>query len=222
MSRLRSPSHHRPRFHAGARGPLLHAALSDLGARVIKIERPGEGDDTRRGYAQMEAGRTDQGTYFIRINAGKSSLALDLSSTRRPGRSSSTWRASPTSWWRISSPEWSARTRLRLRRALGGEARSRVLLDLRLRPERPAALTAGVPSHHQRDVRHHAPRAPDRSRAAAPDICRPPTCWPAPTPSARSWPGALAAHADGSRRLPRRVDAGGMVAAEDINYGGHA
>src|SRR4029453_9003271 len=60
-------------------GPYCTRLLCDLGARVIKIERPGEGDDTRRGHAQMEEGRTDQATYFIRINAGKSSLALDLS-----------------------------------------------------------------------------------------------------------------------------------------------
>jgi len=63
-------------------GPYCTRLLSDLGARVIKIERPGEGDDTRRGHAQMEEGRTDQATYFIRINAGKSSLALDLSHAR--------------------------------------------------------------------------------------------------------------------------------------------
>jgi crotonobetainyl-CoA:carnitine CoA-transferase CaiB-like acyl-CoA transferase len=60
-------------------GPYCTRLLSDLGAHVIKIERPGEGDDTRRGHAQIEPGRTDQGTYFIRINAGKSSLAIDLS-----------------------------------------------------------------------------------------------------------------------------------------------
>ena len=60
-------------------GPYCTRLLSDLGAQVIKVERPGEGDDTRRGHAQMEEGRTDQATYFIRINAGKSSLALDLS-----------------------------------------------------------------------------------------------------------------------------------------------
>src|SRR5215831_16209832 len=63
-------------------GPYCTRLLSDLGARVIKIERPGEGDDTRRGHAQIEPGRTDQGTYFIRINAGKSSLALDLSHSK--------------------------------------------------------------------------------------------------------------------------------------------
>src|SRR5207249_8376663 len=42
-----------------------------------KIERR-EGDDTRRGYFQLEPGREDQATYFVRINVGKRSVALDL------------------------------------------------------------------------------------------------------------------------------------------------
>jgi len=63
-------------------GPYCTRMLADLGARVIKIERPGEGDDTRRGYIQLEEGRPDQGTYFVRINAGKLSVALDLGHPR--------------------------------------------------------------------------------------------------------------------------------------------
>jgi len=59
-------------------GPYCTRLLADLGARVIKVERPGEGDDTRRGHVQLEPGRTDQATYFIRVNAGKWSVALDL------------------------------------------------------------------------------------------------------------------------------------------------
>jgi CoA:oxalate CoA-transferase len=63
-------------------GPYCTRLLADLGARVIKVERPGEGDDTRRGYFQVEEGRADQATYFIRINAGKLGVAVDLSSPR--------------------------------------------------------------------------------------------------------------------------------------------
>jgi crotonobetainyl-CoA:carnitine CoA-transferase CaiB-like acyl-CoA transferase len=59
-------------------GPYCTRLLADLGARVIKIERPGEGDETRRGYIQVEDGRDDQATYFLRVNVGKLSLALDL------------------------------------------------------------------------------------------------------------------------------------------------
>ena len=63
-------------------GPYCTRLLADLGARVIKIERPGEGDDTRHGYTQLEEGRTDQATYFVRVNAGKLGVALDLAHPR--------------------------------------------------------------------------------------------------------------------------------------------
>jgi len=59
-------------------GPYCTRLFADLGARVLKIERPGEGDEMRRGFLQLEEGRTDQATYFVRINAGKRSVALDL------------------------------------------------------------------------------------------------------------------------------------------------
>jgi crotonobetainyl-CoA:carnitine CoA-transferase CaiB-like acyl-CoA transferase len=59
-------------------GPYCTRMLADLGARVIKVERPGEGDEVRRGMLQLEDGRTDQGTYFIRVNAGKLGVAVDL------------------------------------------------------------------------------------------------------------------------------------------------
>jgi CoA:oxalate CoA-transferase len=58
-------------------GPYCTRLLADLGADVLKIERR-EGDDTRRGYFQLEPGRQDQATYFVRINVGKRSVALDL------------------------------------------------------------------------------------------------------------------------------------------------
>lgn len=59
-------------------GPYCTRLLADLGARVIKVERPGLGDEMRQAPEQIEPGREDQSTYFIRFNAGKQSLGLDL------------------------------------------------------------------------------------------------------------------------------------------------
>jgi CoA:oxalate CoA-transferase len=63
-------------------GPYCTRLLADLGARVIKVERPGEGDEMRRSPHQLEPGRDDQSTYFTRVNAGKESVAIDLSHPR--------------------------------------------------------------------------------------------------------------------------------------------
>jgi len=55
-------------------GPFAAMMLADLGARVVKVERPGAGDDSR-GYGPFVAGRS---LYFARVNRGKESIALDL------------------------------------------------------------------------------------------------------------------------------------------------
>lgn len=59
-------------------GPYATRMLADLGARVIKIERPGEGDEIRYTVLQLDPNRTDQSSYFARLNAGKESIAIDL------------------------------------------------------------------------------------------------------------------------------------------------
>jgi crotonobetainyl-CoA:carnitine CoA-transferase CaiB-like acyl-CoA transferase len=59
-------------------GPYCTRLLADLGAQVIKIERPGEGDEIRYTTLQLEPGRTDQSTYYVRLNAGKRGIAIDL------------------------------------------------------------------------------------------------------------------------------------------------
>jgi crotonobetainyl-CoA:carnitine CoA-transferase CaiB-like acyl-CoA transferase len=63
-------------------GPYCTRLLADLGARVVKIERPGEGDEMRRAPLQLEEGRDDQSSYFIRCNAGKLGVAVDLGHPR--------------------------------------------------------------------------------------------------------------------------------------------
>jgi CoA:oxalate CoA-transferase len=57
-------------------GPYCTMVLSDLGARVIKVEQPGKGDDSRA-YGPFIAG---QSGYFAAMNRGKESIALDLKS----------------------------------------------------------------------------------------------------------------------------------------------
>ena len=55
-------------------GPFATMMLADLGARVVKVERPVLGDDSR-GYGPFTGGRS---LYFARVNRGKESVALDL------------------------------------------------------------------------------------------------------------------------------------------------
>jgi CoA:oxalate CoA-transferase len=59
-------------------GPYCTRLLADLGARVIKVERPGEGDEVRYTVMQLEPQRTDQSSYFVRLNVGKRGIAIDL------------------------------------------------------------------------------------------------------------------------------------------------
>ncbi|TLS46631.1 CoA transferase [Streptomyces montanus] len=56
--------------------PFATRQLADLGARVIKVERPGEGDFARR-YDTTVHG---QSSYFVWLNRSKESLTLDLKS----------------------------------------------------------------------------------------------------------------------------------------------
>ncbi|WP_344679498.1 CaiB/BaiF CoA-transferase family protein [Saccharopolyspora taberi] len=59
-------------------GPLATRHLADLGARVIKVERPGEGDFARHYDAAVHG----LATHFVWLNRGKESLAVDLKSDR--------------------------------------------------------------------------------------------------------------------------------------------
>ncbi|CAF1065081.1 unnamed protein product [Adineta ricciae] len=57
-------------------GPFASMVLADYGADVIKVEKPGQGDDTRTwGPPYVE----DQSAYFLSINRNKRSIAVDMS-----------------------------------------------------------------------------------------------------------------------------------------------
>ena len=64
-------------------GPWCTQLLADLGADVVKIERPGSGDDTRAWgppYLKDAAGRdTTEAAYYLSANRGKRSVTVDIS-----------------------------------------------------------------------------------------------------------------------------------------------
>jgi crotonobetainyl-CoA:carnitine CoA-transferase CaiB-like acyl-CoA transferase len=58
-------------------GPICSMMLGDMGADVIKVERPGEGDETRGWGPPFDP--DGQSAYFLAINRNKKSIAVDLS-----------------------------------------------------------------------------------------------------------------------------------------------
>jgi crotonobetainyl-CoA:carnitine CoA-transferase CaiB-like acyl-CoA transferase len=57
-------------------GPLATMVLADLGAEVVKVERPGVGDDTRHWGPPFD--ERGEATYFQSVNRNKNSVAIDL------------------------------------------------------------------------------------------------------------------------------------------------
>ncbi|MCG6885183.1 MAG: CoA transferase [Silicimonas sp.] len=66
-------------------GPWAGQILADLGAEVIKVERAGVGDDTRRWgppyLKDREGNDTAESGYYLSVNRGKKSVEIDLAST---------------------------------------------------------------------------------------------------------------------------------------------
>lgn len=64
-------------------GPVCTQILGDLGAEIIKIEKPGEGDDTRSWgppYLKDKSGKdTDESAYYLSANRNKKSVTVDIS-----------------------------------------------------------------------------------------------------------------------------------------------
>lgn len=64
-------------------GPWCGQLLADLGADVVKVEKPQEGDDTRRWgppYLRDDAGQeTRESAYYLSANRGKRSITVDIS-----------------------------------------------------------------------------------------------------------------------------------------------
>ena len=67
-------------------GPWASQILADLGADVIKVERPGAGDDTRAWgppfLKDAQGGESREAGYFLSVNRGKRSITLDLATAQ--------------------------------------------------------------------------------------------------------------------------------------------
>jgi crotonobetainyl-CoA:carnitine CoA-transferase CaiB-like acyl-CoA transferase len=59
-------------------GPTCVQMLADLGADVVKIERPGAGDDTRGFAPPYMPGTNKESAYFVGVNRNKQSVTLDI------------------------------------------------------------------------------------------------------------------------------------------------
>ena len=66
-------------------GPFCTMMLADLGARVIKVEHPQNGDVTR-GWGPPYHPASGMSAYFLSVNRNKESIALDLARKREPSR----------------------------------------------------------------------------------------------------------------------------------------
>jgi crotonobetainyl-CoA:carnitine CoA-transferase CaiB-like acyl-CoA transferase len=91
--------------------PFCTRQLADLGARVIKVERPGVGDFARAYDTRVNG----QASHFVWTNRSKESLTLDLKHAEAPRRSSKAADRTPTCWcktWRLARRRaWACPTR---------------------------------------------------------------------------------------------------------------
>ena len=91
--------------------PFATQLLGDLGADIIKVERPGSGDDARQygppfldNPSGDESGGSESG-FYLSANRNKRSITIDRFLTR-PGRDlSANWLRSPTYWWKTTGAE---------------------------------------------------------------------------------------------------------------------
>jgi hypothetical protein len=120
-------------------GPWAGQLLADLGADVIKIEHPEGGDDTRRWgppFVEGADGENLSAAYYHSTNRGKRSITLDIASPEGARD-----RARADFHRRCGARELQGRRpeeiRPRLRQPESRQSEARLLLDHRLRPDRP-------------------------------------------------------------------------------------
>ena len=130
--------------------------LADLGAEVVKVERPPDGDDTRAWGPPWSA--DGQSTYFLGVNRNKRSVALDLGSEDGLAAARALVERADVVVENFKPGE-PGPARAGLRRGPRRQPRRGLRLDHRLRPRggsRPARLRPARPGRGRADERHRA------------------------------------------------------------------
>ncbi len=150
-------------------GPLAAATLADLGADVIKVERPGVGDDTRHWGPPWTA---TSSSYFECANRSKQSVELDLDDPADLRLAQEL--AAPVRRADRELPHRDARaSRPRLRRRGGAEPGRRLRLDHRLRQRcgrEPPRLRLPDPGGGRPDEHHRSADEPTKVGVALVDV----------------------------------------------------
>ena len=119
-------------------GPYCTMMLGDMGARVIKVEQPGKGDDTRGWGPPFQNGES---SYFMSVNRNKESVTLDF---KHPEGRAVLDRLIAEADVLVENfrPGTLDRQGARPRDGAGRPSEAGLLLDLRVRPDRTPALGA--------------------------------------------------------------------------------
>ena len=121
-------------------GPYCTMLLGDMGARVIKIEQPGRGDDTRA-WGPPFVG--DESAYFLSVNRNKESVTIDF---KAPDGRALVERLAAQADILIENfrPGTLARRRARLRDARGTASAPDLRVHLGVRTERTTTRRTGL------------------------------------------------------------------------------
>ena len=154
-------------------GPWAGQVLADLGADVIKVERPGAGDDTR-GWGppflkDRDGAETKEAGYYLAVNRGKRSITRRHRQARGPAHRARARGARGHRARELQGRDAGA-VRPWLRRPEGSQSEAHLLLGHRFRADRAAARPGGVrlhdPGDGRDDERHRRARREARRRAA--------------------------------------------------------
>ena len=150
-------------------GPWAGQILADLGADVVKVERPGAGDDTRGWgppFVEGADGTQMSAAYYHSCNRGKRSVAVDFETEdgRRIVRKLAARSDIVIENFKTGGL---AKFGLDYKSLVEGEARHHLLLGHRLRAGRPLFAPRRLRPAGAGHGRHHGPHRPARRRADA-------------------------------------------------------